>query len=540
MKIFLTLFFVFSILFFNVRFSYAQEDENFNYEYSAEIVAVDVYPSGAKFTFKFKPENPHFEFALPGAFNADSVRLVNTQNSSTNIQAVQMKRSKWIPDELKELKLKVDSQNSKINELNSTKSALEQTLELLDNVKPKEPDGKNILNYIREAQILRLETNNKLLELNNTLTKEKEVLNILNSELSARKPSNDSVFVLVTGNSKSEFLFEAFTTSATWKPNYTLDLNSENGEIEAHMFAKIFQKTGLNFNGNLILHTKYPDEKIVEPFLKPLQVSLRPKVEPTAQRNYKTVDRKMVSMNYAGRNGMAMMAMPEMDMAMPKDEDFDDVFVPEVPVQRMTETISDRVIELTGNLTGDGKDSVFEINAQEIKMKSEPVILLIPEQRKSAWIIASMDESNTRLIPGDAELRINGYPSGKIFLKEYGKNQQKIPFGYIEQITVEKNSLIEKTSSGSWFSNNEGKSSGYEIKITNSTQQDRKVTVKDRLPVVTNDKIKREIKNISPSETSRSRDDILTWELEIKSGETKSIIVDYSLNYPSNEILQYK
>ena len=533
MKFFLLLTLVFVLTLFNVQNSYAENSEAFNYNYSAEIIAIDLYPSGAKFTFKFTPQNPNFEFALPGAFDPNSVRLVNTQNSNTIIQAVQMKRSKWIPDDLKDLKLKVDSLNQQISELNSNQSALKQTLELLSEVKPKDSDANGILNYIKEAQILRLDTNSKLLELNNSITKQKEILNILNSELSSRKPYNDSLFVLVTGNSKSEFLFEAFTTSATWKPYYTLDLNTENGIIEAHMFAKIFQKTGLNFNGKLTLHTKYPDEKIIEPDLKPLQVSLRPKVE-AVNRNYAG---GLAAPKMLARNSYA--AFEDTNMA---DEMLDDYDAPEIEtsIQRMTETLSDRVIELTGSLTGDGKNSDFEINALDINMKAEPVILLIPEQRKNAWIIASMDENNTKLIPGDAELRVDGYPSGKIFLKEYGKSQQKIPFGYIEQITVEKISLIEKTSSASWFSSNEGRSSGYEIKITNSTQQNRKITVRDRLPVVTNDKIKLDVKNISPAETSRSKENILTWELELKPNESKSIIVDYSLNYPSNETLQYK
>ena len=539
MKYFLISLFILIMSLTSAQISCADEiqtNNTFNYEYSAQIVAVDVYPSGAKFTFKFTPADSKFEFALPGAFNADSVRIVDAQNSNANIQAVQMKRSKWIPDELKDLKSKLDSQNSKISELNSTKTALEQTLELLDEVKPKEPDSKSILNYIKEAQVLRLETNNALLKINDDISKEKDILNILNSEFNSRKPYNDSLFVLVTGNSDSEFLFEAFTTSATWKPHYTLDLNTDTGEIDAHMFAKIFQKTGLNFDGDLILHTKYPDENIVEPSLKPLQVSLRPKIETSSQkslqRNYMPMH-KMMAVG-AAREEMAM------DSYLADEEIEEDFSAPEVPVQRMTETLSDRVIELTGSLTGDGKESDFEIDALEIEMKSEPVILLIPEQRKTAWIIASMDESNTKLIPGEAVLRVDGYPSGKTVLKDYGNIQKKMPFGYIEQISAEKNSLIEKTSSSSWFGSSQGRSSGYEIKVTNSTQQDRKVIVQDRLPVVTNDKIERKIKNISPAETSRSKDDILTWELELEPGETKSIIVDYSLSYPSSEILEYK
>ena len=163
--------------------------------------------------------------------------------------------------------------------------------------------------------------------------------------------------------------------------------------------------------------------------------------------------------------------------------------------------------------------------------------MLVPEQRNNAWIIASMDENNEHLIPGNAELRVDGHVSGKIYLEEYGKGQKLIPFGYAEQITVKKEALIEKKGV-SWFSG--VFNSGYKLEITNGTKTEKIITVKDRLPIPTDEKIKLDVKRIEPKEKERDTENRLTWEITVPAGATVPVIVDYTLSYPSGEELQYR
>ena len=163
--------------------------------------------------------------------------------------------------------------------------------------------------------------------------------------------------------------------------------------------------------------------------------------------------------------------------------------------------------------------------------------MMIPEQRNNAWIIASMDESNEKLIPAQAELRVDGHVSGNIQLGEYGESQKNIPFGYAEQITVKKEALIGKTGV-SWFSG--VSTNGYKLEITNGTKTEKVITVRDRLPIPTDDKNKLEVKRIEPKESKRDPENRLTWKITVPAGATVPIIVDYSLSYPSGEELQYK
>ena len=142
-----------------------------------------------------------------------------------------------------------------------------------------------------------------------------------------------------------------------------------------------------------------------------------------------------------------------------------------------------------------------------------------------------------KLIPGNADLRVDDNPSGKIFLDEFGAGQKRIPFGYADQITAKKEALVGKTGV-SWFSGVQ--TSGYKLEITNGTNTDRFITVRDRLPIPTDEKIKLDIKRIAPAQKERDPENRLTWELTVPAGKTETIIVDYTLSYPSGEELQYK
>ena len=190
----------------------------------------------------------------------------------------------------------------------------------------------------------------------------------------------------------------------------------------------------------------------------------------------------------------------------------------------------------SGLLTGDGSEAEF--NLGEIKLTGKPELVLIPDQRNTAWILAKLDDITTPLIPGEAKLFVDGQPSGETDIPEYGIGRSKIAFGYAPQLSAKKEAMIEKTGS-SWLSGGVF-TSGYTIQVTNSMAEDKKVIIKDRLPIPTDEKIKLEVNKISPEPQERDKENRLTWELDVKSGETVKIIVDYKLTYPSGETLQYK
>ena len=54
------------------------------------------------------------------------------------------------------------------------------------------------------------------------------------------------------------------------------------------------------------------------------------------------------------------------------------------------------------------------------------------------------------------------------------------------------------------------------------------------------EKIKLEVKRIDPEPTERDAENRLTWKFSLKPGETRKIVVEYTLTYPSGETLEYR
>ena len=505
-------------------------------EYNSKVTAIDFFPSGAKFTFSVETDSEgNFQGFIPGAFAADSIRLLYPEDIDGDINIVQYSRTRWTPSQLEALKTQVDDQNKLIDDLNTKRAALEQTLEFLDELKPEKSNPEALLKYIKDSQALRLDTENELAEIKLQISQEQEKARFLTTELNNRRPRGDNAYIAISGKASDTVEFTAFTTAAYWGPKYILNLNSNTGEISVNMYVRASQKTGLDFEGDMTFHTKTPDERITTPYVNPLRVAIKPKEEKIAT---------LGNVSYSRNNKMLAKSEMALEDAMPMPfEEADNSAGYEAPVSQarktpvMTESLSDRTIELEGVITGDGIEKELNANIDALYLKSTPIITLIPEQRNDAWIVASMDKGNKTLIPGQAELRVDGYTSGKIMLGEYGESQRNIPFGYAEAITVKKEALIEKTGV-SWFSG--VFTSGYKLEVTNGTSMERVITVKDRLPIPTDEKIKLDVKRIEPKETERDKENRLTWEVTVPAGGTVPIIVDYTLSYPSGEELQYR
>ena len=523
-----------AVLFF-VGASFALEAPD---NYAGTVTAIDFYPGGAKFSFKIEPEGEegNFKATLPGAFDADSVRLLNPEDVEGDIHVEQFSRERWTPAQLVELKKQIDELDEDIKKLEARRSALEQTLEMLDELKPEKSNPVALLSYIKDSQTLRLDTENALVSLKADISKKQAKLKTLTSELNSKRPRGDTSYIEVSGKAIRAAEFTAFTSAASWYPRYILDLDTSKGSIEVDTFVRAAQKTGLEYKGDVTLHTKTPDESITTPVINPLRVGIKPKEEKIAtvgsasfsrnNRMYESARMEMPMMDEVAIEEDYVGAAPMMKAAAPAREP-----------QRVKETLADRTIDAEGTLPGDGVERELEVYMKDIKLKGDLIILLVPEQRNNAWIIASMDQSNEKLIPGSAELRVDGATSGRIAIGEYGESQKEIPFGYADQITVKKEALVEKTGV-SWFSG--VFTSGYKLEITNGTQTEHLITVKDRLPIPTDEKIKLDVKRIEPKEKERDKENRLTWEITVPAGATVPIIVDYTLSYPSGETLQYR
>ena len=150
-----------------------------------------------------------------------------------------------------------------------------------------------------------------------------------------------------------------------------------------------------------------------------------------------------------------------------------------------------------------------------------------------------MDSIPAPLMPGAAELMVDGRPSGRTRIPEYGLGQTRLPFGSVPRLTAKKVPLVESTGS-SWLGGSGIFKGGYALEITSGLDAEREVSVRDRLPIPVDERIKLEVKKMDPEPTERDAENRLTWKLSLKPGETRRILVEYSLTYPSGQNLEYR
>jgi uncharacterized protein (TIGR02231 family) len=481
-----------------------------------EVEGVYFYPSGAKFIFKIEADS-NFDVTLPGAFEPDSVRFLERENVD-NVRVESRSREEWVPPALLKLKSQIEVADRSLKLLLARESALEKTMSKINAPLPQGFNGKNLIFFIENSRSMLSDIGVEMVDLNLEIEKSRKQLTELQSEYKKKMPGNADKAVLISGASTSEgsLLFEAYSGFAGWSVQYDMNLDSTTGSIDAKMRAEVWQNTGLDVVGEFTFHSRQPSFAIYPPNVLPLSVILQPLKLPRG--NMDSLMEKDIQFT------QAPLAMNSLGIRT------EGILPPS-----FTLTLADVSVAGKGNIKGDGTPANVELG--KFNLICVPVLVSIPEQNREAWVIASMDSIPEPLLPGRANLAVDGVITGKSIIPEYGMGQTYLPFGMASRLTSKKIGFIGKTAS-SWL----GKGileDGYTLEITNGMATEREVTVKDRIPFPVNDRISLEVTRIEP-QAERDRENRLTWKVKIKPGETKKIYVEFKLQYPSDMTLGYR
>ncbi|MDR3264588.1 MAG: DUF4139 domain-containing protein [Synergistaceae bacterium] len=508
------------------------------------VRSVDFYPAGAKVTFQIEVRKPdievkktdadgRFEFVLPGAFSQDGIRCL-TREKLTSLKVEPAFRREPVPEALLLLEQKVNDATRAVRLLQGRRAALSQTMEMLQTPFPATGekdegkvriDGGDLIEYIENAQELRHEIETELVEVGLNELKAQKKMNearedfeALRRELEGKKPASSSTILRVGGTTSEPAIltFEAWTSVAGWNVEYDMDLNSETGDIAAGMNALAWQRTGLDLDGECAFHTRQPSFAVSPPDVAPLTVGLRSK------------EIFMSRQNYAPLLDSSVMEMKAASLG-------EDAMPPPAPLD-VTSTLADVTVKGRGRIDGDGSQS--RITLGEFALKSVPVLISIPERNREAWIVASLDSVPASFLPGTAELAVDGAATGRTDIVGSTEGRMRVPFGMTARLTAKKEPFVGKM--GSTWTGTGVLNDGYTLEITSTMETEREITIRDRIPVSTTDKVVPEVKKIDPEPTERDRENRLLWKMNIRPGETKKITVEYTLRYPGDEDLEYR
>ena len=494
---------------------------------SPEIMSVDFFPSGAKFVFQLKLDREgDFEFTLPATFVPETVRPLIRGSASMRAEMAQVRPAPF--PELEPLEKIVAEKRRDVRLSEARINAVNQALSMLHAVISIDVGTDGLAGYIDNITDIASEKRlqygltlvDLLIEVENArkeLLEAEEKLAVARAELERGRPDRSRI-VRVTGNTSGTepVLFEAHANDARWNTRYDMNLDGATGLVNVVMFATVRQRTGFDVEGEFAFHTRNPSFSIEPPGLSPLSVRLAER-----RRQSAALREDMVS------NALAPAPAAGMMTRMDADEAYLEPY--------MSSTLTNVSVKGTGRLKGDGTFS--DVLLGRFEFSGTPLLISIPEQNREAWVAVSLDSIPDALLPGAAELYVDGAASGRTNIPEIGL-QGVLPFGMAQRVTAEKKRAVGRTGT-SWFGRGTLQD-GYTIEVTNNMDTEREIKVRDRLPLPADDKIRLEDVKITPAPALRDNENRLTWELKLKPGETGKITVEYTLRYPAEETLIYR
>ena len=478
------------------------------------VSKVDLYPRGARILFS-APAAPIVSFELPGTFSPSSVRPLPEEGQKIlSFEAVSVPRPGWIPETLKELHGTIKENEEKLALLTGRISAIQQSFELLSGPLPKDLKGSDMPEYIEAARKTREKLESELIAISSEIEEGKKTIEALKADFSARMPrdSDRAVIVTVRAEGGKRLLVEAWTQHAGWSPFYRMNLDTSTGDIRSSLLARARQHTGIVLEGDLFFHTTIPSTTISTPDLSPL----------VADFEVKTARRALMM------EEMAMSPRAEFKFGAPAPAPAE----PEI-VQSMT----DMTARAPGTLPGDNRQAEFLLG--EFVMKSEVTIESVPVLSEEAWITAEAKKIAVPLLPGSAELSVDGKLSAKTSLPEQGTGTDiRLAFGKMPLVKAVREQMVSKE--GSTWTGKGRLEDGYSIEITNGFEKKITVVLKDRIPLSAQEKITVETMRIEPRPDEQDKENILTWKIPLAPGEKKKVEVLFRIGYPADETVVFR
>lgn len=421
---------------------------------------------------------------------------------------------------------------------NNELTAKNKTIELLD--KNQRPVGDNtpmnmteLTKWVDYYQSKRMDLSNLADGLKEKLAKLNEKLSKLNARLELNvakdeKVSNGKLILQVMSETAGNIDLELnyLTSNASWAPSYDLRVDNVTSLILLKYKAMVIQKTGIDWKKvQLKLSSGNPNQNNQAPLLNAWFLRYAATVDdmlngrvaglnyqntiPSSERaeskvmgSYSTIDKGVSDFTTVNENQLNV----SFDIAIPYD------------------------------ILSNGKQHSIVMN--EIQLPAQYKYYTVPKLESESYLLAEInDYGKFNLLPGEANVVFEGMFVGKTMINtNQTKDTLNLSMGRDKRVSVKREKVIDKSST-KFLSNNAEQVFTYDITVKNNKNSPIEIIVKDQYPLSTDKDITVEL-----LDSSRAKDDkekgILTWIVNMKSGETKTFRISYKVRYPKDKKLE--
>ena len=335
--------------------------------------------------------------------------------------------------------------------------------------------------------------------------------------------------VLMETPQQVEFELDYLVNNAGWAPAYDLRAEDIDSPLEITYKAQIRQNTGIDWNDvKFTINSGDPSSNATKPELNTNFIGFYTPPAPVASfRGVEMADEVVVTAAEAESNrGRGLLE----DRAKVNPTIIQNTEV-------SSQTSFSYEIELPYTVPSDGK--VHSVDIKRENPATEYGYSSAPKLSPFTYLLAKLpgwDELN--IILGQANIYFDNSFVGTTMLDPLSLDDTlSVSLGKDERIVVERNELKE-FSSKNFFRNRTRELHAFEIKVRNTKSETVNIVIEDQVPVSTDEDIK-----VSPKQLSSGSLDeetgIIKWVLVLQPGETKTLRLDYELEYPRGRRIVY-
>ncbi|MGE5418807.1 MAG: mucoidy inhibitor MuiA family protein [Chloroflexota bacterium] len=527
------------ILLVSASFNLAAQNEK---EIKAEIKHVTVFPDRAQVNheapvslvpgrtvLKLTGLSPYIDAqsVQVKGFGEFTILSVNQQNNFLqNLEDIPEMKS--IRSQIEELQMKIEDEKAAISVLQEKASFLTTNKALL--LKETNTSAEQV------KSIMDLYTANMEQVTMTTLKKQRQIkeyekqISVLQQQVSTRLEKQQLPSGEITINVSNEkqvsgrLSISYVVTNAGWYPSYDIRVDDTRNPVTISYKANVFQNTGNAWKDvKLSFSNATPWVSGNIPVLYPWFIDFPQMIQPVLRGRV------------AGVKSEAMPAMVEVSEAKALDEvSYVQATGPEVQKQ-VGETTVTFDIAMPYSIPSDGRMQTVEI--QSLTSPAEYKYLTLPKESQLAYLTANITNwAELSLQSGEATLYFENSFVGKSYLNvNQLTDTLTVSLGTDNSLLVKREKRKDFTSRRILGSN---KTETYSFLITlrNNKPNPVNMTVKDQIPVSSNSSIEVEAVELSGGKYN-SGNGFVTWDLSIKPGETRQLILTYSVKYPKDKNL---
>ena len=195
-------------------------------------------------------------------------------------------------------------------------------------------------------------------------------------------------------------------------------------------------------------------------------------------------------------------------------------------------------ISVPYDIPGNGKEKLIDLKSYDVKADFK--YYSVPKLSDETYLVATLsDYEKYNLLPGEATVTFNNTFVGRTRLRPNDTESQiTLTLTTEPRMTVKR--AKHKDSCTKHVGNSTTVTQSYLITVKNNLNRAAKLTLKEQYPISNDKDIEVKDVTITPKATYDKSDiGVVTWDVELQAGETRTFTVTYSVKHPSDRTIAW-